>query len=192
MHNTVFKIYICIRKSIEMNNQSPNQDKTVAALIHLSTFTQFFFPFGNFIFPLIFWTAKKKDPFVNEHGKQALNFQISLFLYAFFLIMIGIAGAIIIGLNMKFEGSFYINDHHQWIGNPLEAGPVIIYIMTMALLLLALFVLNLYAVVSATIKAGEGQLYKYPLTINFLNAGEYEEPQENNKTEGSDQAPEKK
>ncbi|WZL89181.1 DUF4870 domain-containing protein [Salinimicrobium sp. 3283s] len=154
-----------------MNNQSTNPDKTVAALIHLSTFSQFFFPFGNFIFPLIFWTAKKNDPFVNEHGKQALNFQISLFLYAFFLVMIGVAGAILIGLNINFEDSFYINDHHQWIGNPLEAGPVTIYIMTMALLVLALFVLNVYGVVSATIKAGEGKFYKYPLAINFLNAG---------------------
>ncbi|MHA6280132.1 DUF4870 domain-containing protein [Salinimicrobium sp. CAU 1759] len=173
-----------------MNNQSQNHDKTVAALIHLSTFTQFFFPFGNFIFPLIFWTAKKKDPFVNEHGKQALNFQISLFLYAFFLVMVGVAGAIIIGLNMNFEGSFYIDDHHQWIGNPMEASPIIIYIMTMAFLLLALFVLNLYAVVSATIRAGEGRLYQYPLTINFLNAGEYQEQQEITKTQESDKAPE--
>ncbi|WP_037325003.1 DUF4870 domain-containing protein [Salinimicrobium terrae] len=162
-----------------MTNQSTNPDKTVAALIHLSTFSQFFFPFGNFIFPLIFWTAKKNDPFVNEHGKQALNFQISLFLYALFLIMIGVAGAIIIGLNLNFEDSFYWNEHQQWIGNPLEAGPVVIYIMTMAFLLLALFVLNIYAVVSATIRAGEGRYYKYPLTVNFLNADGYlENPSE--------------
>jgi uncharacterized Tic20 family protein len=126
---------------------------------------------------------------VNEHGKQALNFQISLFLYAFFLIMTGIAGAIIIGLNMNFEGSFYITEHRQWIGNPFEASPIIIYIMIMALLLLALFVLNLYAVVSATIRAGEGQLYKYPLTINFLNAGEDREPQEMTENNESDKAP---
>jgi hypothetical protein len=153
-----------------MNNQSTNPDKTVAALIHLSTFTQFFFPLGNFIFPLIFWTAKKNDPFVNEHGKQALNFQISLFLYAIFLLMLGVAGAILIGLNINFEDSFYFNDHHQWIGNPVEAGPVTIYIMVMAFLLISLFVLNIYGVVSATIKAGEGKYFKYPLAINFLNA----------------------
>lgn len=165
-----------------MNNQSSNPDKTVAALIHLSTFTQFFFPFGNFIFPLIFWTAKKNDPFVNEHGKQALNFQISLFLYAFFLVMIGIAGAIAIGLNINFEGSFYLNDHHQWIGNPMQASPMIYYIAVMALLLLALFLLNIYAVVSATIRAGEGRLYKYPLAINFLNAGKWEKPSEATET----------
>ena len=156
-----------------MTTQEVNPDKTVAALVHLSTFTQFLFPFGNFIFPLIFWTAKKNDPFVNEHGKQALNFQISLFLYLIFLIMVGIAGAIFIGVNFSLEGSFYMHDHHQWTGNPFEATPLIIYIMIMALLLLGLFVLNVYGVVSATIKAGEGRLYKYPLTINFLKTEEY-------------------
>ena len=172
-----------------MTTQAANPDKTVAALIHLSTFSQFFFPFGNFIFPLIFWTAKKNDPFVDEHGKQALNFQISLFLYAFFLIMIGIAGAILIGININFDGSFYMNEHHQWIGNPLDASPVIIYVMTMAFLLLALFVLNIYGVVSATIQAGEGRLYKYPLTFNFLDAGISEESSEATGKTESTQAP---
>lgn len=171
-----------------MTTQSANQDKTVAALIHLSTFSMFFFPFGNFLFPLIFWTAKKSDPFVNEHGKQALNFQISLFLYSFFLIMIGVAGAIILGLSIGFENSFYLNEHRQWIGSPLEATPVIIYIMVMALLLLSLFVLFIYATVSATVKAGEGKLYHYPLSINFLNTKKDLPPTnktDNQETEGS-------
>lgn len=153
-----------------MTINSPNQDKTVAALIHLSAFTLFFFPFGNYLFPLILWVAKKDDPFVNEHGKQVLNFQISLFLYTFFLIMIAIAGAILLGVSIDFEGSFYINDHRQWIGSPLEATPVIIYVMVLTLLLLSLFVLFIYATVSATVRAGEGKLYKYPLSINFLGA----------------------
>lgn len=152
-----------------MTNQSINPDKTVAALIHLSTFSQFFFPFGNFIFPLILWTAKRNDPFVNEHGKQALNFQISFFLYALFLVLAGVAGAIIIGVNLNID-EFYWNDHGNFTGNILDATPVIIYILVMVMLLLSLLVLNLYAVISATVKAGEGKLYKYPLTINFLNA----------------------
>lgn len=153
-----------------MTVQSTQYDKTVAALIHLSTFSMFIFPLGNFVLPLVLWTAKKNDPFVNEHGKQALNFQISLFLYTFFLIMIAIAGAILLGLSLDFEGSFYMNDHRQWVGNPMEAQPVIIYVMIMLLLLLALIVLYIYATVTATVRAGEGKLYNYPLSINFLNA----------------------
>ncbi|MEG9328355.1 DUF4870 domain-containing protein [Salinimicrobium catena] len=151
-----------------MKSEIKNPDKTVAALIHLSTFSQFFFPLGNFIFPLILWMAKKEDGFVNEHGKQALNFQLSLYLYSIFLIMLGVAGVILIGLNLNFEEPFYFNDHSRVIGNPAEAMPLIIFALVIILLLLTLFVLNIYGVISATIKANEGELYQYPLTINFI------------------------
>ena len=69
-------------------------DRTVASLIHISTFSKYLLPFGNFILPLILWSAKKNDPFVNEHGKQALNFQISIFLYFVLLVCTGISGVI--------------------------------------------------------------------------------------------------
>lgn len=151
-----------------MKSEVQNPDKTVAAFIHLSTFSQFFFPFGNFIFPLIFWMAKKNDPFVDEHGKQALNFQISLYLYSVFLIMIGIMGVILIGININTEEPFLLNNHLDLTGDPSEAMPLIIYVLIIAFLLLSLFILNIYAVISATVKAFEGELYKYPLTINFI------------------------
>ena len=38
---------------------------------------------GNIVGPLILWQIKKEDfPFVDEHGKEAVNFQISMSLYA--------------------------------------------------------------------------------------------------------------
>ena len=38
---------------------------------------------GNIVAPLIIWQIKKEDfPFVDEQGKDALNFQISMSLYA--------------------------------------------------------------------------------------------------------------
>jgi uncharacterized Tic20 family protein len=37
---------------------------------------------GNVIAPLIIWQIKKDDyPFVNEQGKEAVNFQISMLIY---------------------------------------------------------------------------------------------------------------
>ena len=57
--------------------------KNIAAVIHLSTLTKYFFPLGNFIVPLIFWTMNKdKSDFIDTHGKQAINFQLSILLYA--------------------------------------------------------------------------------------------------------------
>jgi uncharacterized Tic20 family protein len=39
--------------------------------------------FGSIIVPLIIWQIKKDEfPSVNEHGKEAVNFQISILLYS--------------------------------------------------------------------------------------------------------------
>ena len=145
-------------------------DKTVASLIHVSTFSKYIIPFGNFILPLILWSAKKNDPFVNEHGKQALNFQISIFLYFVLLICIGISGVIFLGLDV-FQNTPFLNneDPRYWLQSP-NAIPVIILTGVIGLLMLGLFILEIIAVIKATIKASEGEFYNYPLTINFITS----------------------
>jgi uncharacterized Tic20 family protein len=60
-----------------------NHHKNLATFIHLSTFSRFIIPFGNFIGPIVLWAAnKEKSEFIDKHGKQAINFQISILLYA--------------------------------------------------------------------------------------------------------------
>ena len=50
---------------------------------HLGTFSGVLIPFGNFLAPLLIWLLKKdEDPLVDDQGKESLNFQISVFLYA--------------------------------------------------------------------------------------------------------------
>ena len=47
------------------------------------------FPFGNLLGPLIVWQIKKElDPFVDEQGKEALNFQISVSLAAILCVLL--------------------------------------------------------------------------------------------------------
>jgi uncharacterized Tic20 family protein len=51
-------------------------------LCHLSAFAGFFFPFGGIIGPLIFWLTKKDEStWINENGKAAMNFNMSILLY---------------------------------------------------------------------------------------------------------------
>ena len=72
----------------------PKEALTWGMLCHLSALCLFIFPaFGNILGPLILWLLKKNDhPFIDEHGKESLNFQISMTIY-------GIAAAItVIGL----------------------------------------------------------------------------------------------
>lgn len=61
---------------------------------HLSALAGFIVPFGNIIAPLVIWLVKKDEmPFVNDQGKESLNFQITVFLAAivcFILIFVAI------------------------------------------------------------------------------------------------------
>ena len=54
-----------------------------AMLCHLCGLALFLpVPFGHVIAPLVVWLIKKDEmPFVNEQGKEALNFQISIAIY---------------------------------------------------------------------------------------------------------------
>ncbi len=73
-----------------------------AMLCHLSTFSGFFIPLANIIAPLIIWSMKKDEfPLVEDQGKEALNFQMSMTIYcigAAILILIVIGIPLLIGL----------------------------------------------------------------------------------------------
>lgn len=73
-----------------MNQQSDKQDRTWAMFCHLTSLSACIgIPFGNIIGPLVVWLIKKDEfAIVDEHGRESLNFQISLSIYsivAFFL-----------------------------------------------------------------------------------------------------------
>jgi uncharacterized Tic20 family protein len=61
---------------------------------------------GFLLGPLVVWLLKKEDdPFIDEQGKEAVNFQITMFIAAlicapFVLVLIGILFLILIGLLM--------------------------------------------------------------------------------------------
>ena len=53
-------------------------------LCHLSSLCGFIgIPFGHLIGPLVVWLVKKQQfPFVDDQGKESLNFQITMTIYA--------------------------------------------------------------------------------------------------------------
>jgi|TARA_R110000851_G_scaffold190370_1_gene340868 uncharacterized protein len=147
---------------------SENQ-KNVSAFIHLSTFLKYFFPFANFIAPLLIWTFNKEKAFVDEHGKQAINFQLSVLIYTILIGLICLPFFIIFATDFislietidNNAGEFSVNNIQNLSGYILLFGLAI-------LLLLALFVFELYAVINASIHASRGQLYNYPFSIPFI------------------------
>jgi len=91
--------------TIQNNVQQLSKDeRTFAMLAHLSALSGFVIPFGNIIGPLLIWMIKKDEmPFVDDQGKESLNFQISIFIYlvvsaVLIIVLIGIVLLIVVGI----------------------------------------------------------------------------------------------
>lgn len=144
-----------------------NHQKNIATFIHLSTFSRFIIPFGNFIGPLILWIANKdKSEFIDAHGKQAINFQISILLYAIILGAITIP-FFIFGL-LGHINFFDFNSFDNFHFNISKPSPLLYITGGFGVLAVTGFILELVFIVVASLKARDGEYYKYPLTINFL------------------------
>ena len=146
---------------------SKNNHNNIATFIHLSTFSRFFIPFGNFIGPIVLWSVNKdKSEFIDSHGKQAINFQISILLYALILGMITIPFfAFSLFNNMDFLDFNVFESIHININKP---SPLLYIGGSLGILAFIGFILELVFIITASLKARDGLSYKYPLTINFL------------------------
>ncbi|MBX3402821.1 MAG: DUF4870 domain-containing protein [Phycisphaeraceae bacterium] len=60
-----------------------SDQRTYALIMHLSLIASHFLPLALVIAPLVMWLIKKDESaFLDDHGKEATNFQLSLLLYA--------------------------------------------------------------------------------------------------------------
>ena len=107
--------------------------RTWCVLCHASALLGLFFHFlGHILGPLVVWLMKRGDsPEIDAHGKESLNFQISMLIYD-------------------------------------AIAAILCFILIGIPILIALWVLNTVLVIIASVKAGEGQLYRYPFTIRFI------------------------
>lgn len=159
-----------------MESTLTKHERNLAALIHASTFSKFFFPFGNFIIPLVLWTANKKEyQFVDHNGKQALNFQISLLLYSIVLGIISVP--FFIGffpdiLDFGFFGFDSLNNYNNldfhFDSDDFNFGTWLLPLGIAGLAQGVLFIVNIVYTILATIRTNEGQEFHYPITIKFI------------------------
>ncbi|WP_456463341.1 DUF4870 domain-containing protein [Lutibacter sp.] len=117
-------------------------DKNYSSITHLSSFSGWFLPFGNIIVPLVLWSAKKNESsYINIHGKSAVNFQLSLLLYGFLLALLFV--------------------------------PIVIFTLGLGLIAIIIgiipaILLKIVLIIIASMKASNGEFYKYPFTIEFI------------------------
>jgi uncharacterized Tic20 family protein len=154
-----------------MESTNQNNYNNIATGIHLLTFGKWIFPLGNFVLPILLWMINsKKSEFIDRHGKQAINFQISITLYTIVLAFIGggiIIGSMISGGPSLWEAMDHGNDFPFW--NDMGIFSTIIasgVICGTAILILG--VIDLVCTIQAAIKAHDGKDYNYPITIHFI------------------------
>jgi uncharacterized protein len=59
-----------------------SEERNFAVLAHLGAFAICLFPLGHILAPLLVWLFKREgSAFIEEHAREALNFQISVTMY---------------------------------------------------------------------------------------------------------------
>ncbi len=144
-------------------------EKNTGTLLHLSALSQFIIPFGNFILPIVIWSSQKKESeFIDNHGKQVINFQLSLLLY--YLVGFLVAGAF--GLYYLFNVIKIKNLYEIDIDVENYGGSQFWSLILIACIAVGVFIFSKISefilIIIASVKASNGEKYNYPLTINFL------------------------
>jgi uncharacterized Tic20 family protein len=116
----------------------PDQDaRTMGMLAHLLGI------FTLWLGPLVIWLIKREtSPFVNDQGKESLNWQITVFIGLFALTIITIALSIMHIL--FFIGCFF------------------------GLIRLGILVVNLIFAIQGAIAANNGIAYRYPFSLRLI------------------------
>lgn len=110
----------------------PVDVRNMAMLCHLSSFAGLLIPLANIFGPLLVWILKREQsPFIDDHGKESLNWQLSATIY---FIVCALLLLVVVGI----------------------------------VLLPALFIFDLVVVIIATVRASNGEPYRYPLSIRFI------------------------
>ena len=128
--------------------------RTWSMLCHIAALAGFLFPIGTVIGPLLVWQIKKNDlPEIDPHGKEAVNFQLTILIIN---IIAGIVIAGVLGIGFGFgqlwRSPFYL------FGGGFGLFTIVAIINLLAWIL----------AIVAGVKANNGESYKYPFAIRFI------------------------
>ncbi len=85
-----------MENSEPLHTMTESEESNWALLAHLGTFIGMLIPFGNILTPLLAWQVNKdKSEFVAYHGKEALNFKITMLIV---YIICGLLCIVLIGI----------------------------------------------------------------------------------------------
>ena len=84
----------------QSTTSSAFDDKQWSMICHLGALAGFLIPFGSVIVPAVIWSMKREgSDLIDQHGKESLNFQLSMLIYYFVAAILCI---ILIGFPLLF------------------------------------------------------------------------------------------
>jgi uncharacterized Tic20 family protein len=125
-----------------------------AMFLHFSLLAGFMVPYAGLIAPIVIWQIKKEEfPEINIHGKIVVNWIISTLIYglglvAIYLVVIGFFSVLLRGADSFFLFAY--------------SYPIIILISVV------FGILNVIFPIIGRIKANNGVVWKYPLSLRIL------------------------
>ncbi len=148
-----------------------DDNRSYNAIMHLSRFSGYLFPFLDIIVPIVMWaTRKDESESVDKNGKIILNWTISVFIYAVILVMLLVAAILVFGGSMAMSGIAYENGTFDGF---VDESPFMVFrfLGTLGVLitpLILLGVLGFIFTIIGAIKASNGEVWNYPLSIRFF------------------------
>ena len=126
----------------------PSSARTWSILCHLAGFGGYVVPvLGSILLPLVFWLMRRdEDPFIDHHGREALNFQITLFLV---YLAIFLMGAMVVLSSIVF-------------------GPAVLGALPLFFIFALVPLYQIAMIVVAAVRANDGDWFRYPLTLRLV------------------------
>ncbi len=127
-----------------VDHDATESERQLAMWMHLSLLGHLVLPVLIIIAPLVLWLTKRDDsPFVDDHGKETLNFHITLFIYWLLLPLVGaLVGVLLCGVGA---------------------------LVTVPAALALPYVLGIIGMIAAARAAHRGEYYRYPMTLRFIH-----------------------
>jgi len=131
-----------LQPRLQISALQTTEQKQWGMFAHLSQLLSFVIPFGGIAAPIIIWQVKKDEfPALDAHGKMIMNWTISSIIYIFSIFFLTLLSFFSIGF----------------------AGVIIGF-----LIFFAFGIISIVFPIIGGIKANKGELWEYPLTIEFL------------------------
>jgi uncharacterized Tic20 family protein len=146
-----------------VQTQLTSEERSWAMGAHLSALVAVAgLPFGHIIGPLVVYLIKgNESPFVAEHARASLNYQITISLAALVAILVAVA--------LFFSFVFFAAAQPK--NSPAAGAAVVSFVggwIVVGAVIVAALVMSLVFIIMGTVAAGEGRPYSYPFAIRFV------------------------